>query len=702
MADAQQKSREELEAEWWAEWWKRDYSWEGLGALKDDGTPKHPWEGWIVLTDGTLAEDPEPQRYTGSTSNKGKLPPEARLATLQDYWRDQEKDLIADPTSPKNDAGKHTRHFTLFHLPLHWQDGTATGKADWKGTERGKLNQVIAEQISRSNEIPPRTSTASSLDGRVQFQGGVFLRFNVKDFHNSPAETEATPEPFQLKWRSEFAYFAGKTGFNSATFSGDALLNSVTFSGDARFNSATFSGYVRFDCATFYGKSEFNSATFSGYTWFNSAAFSGSALFIRATFSGSALFISTTFSGGALFKSATFSGESQFNSAIFSDDAWFPEATFSGKAGFNSATFSGLALFSRATFSGEAWFVCATFSGDAQFSNAAFSRDAWFDSATFSQGAFFNRVQIQASGSFSEAVFSGQADFGQAELNSGIVFDGMRLAGPHKIARRAFLITSGLVLGTVLICGLFTMPTGPLAPWLCGLLFIALFVVSGRVGLFAARNRDENLVSGQSSMRTLRKVAREALNHELEAIAHAAELKYSRLRWGKTWTQRLITKPAERVFSIAYEAFSDYGRSLIRPILWVIVLIPSMAGVYFLIDVPNRQSVCDGGAVVRVLASKPSGCVETDRDAMWQALDFSLANAFKPLSAISSASDQREQNPLAYRLLFDEDAISGVNAPLIIDGPGLGIRVIAILQSLLSLILAFLCALAVRRRFQIN
>ena len=399
-------------ADWWATWWKRDYSWEGLGALNEDGTPKRPWEGWIVQADGTLWKDPEPRRYVPWVTDKAELPDGARLATLQDYWRDQENELIPDPTSPKDEKGEHSRHFTRFHLPLHWQDGAPTGKADWGGAECKALNDLLGKKIEGSAETAfVGLGELNGPDRRVQFQGGVFLDFNAADFMSSPAKPDAEPATSPLNWRSDFAFFSGNAGFNSATFSGDARFNRATFSGDAGFKRSTFSGEAVFNIAAFSGDARFDRATFSGNAWFESATFSRDAWFNAAAFSGDAEFSGATFSGYARVENATVSGDARFDSATFSGDAEFSGATFFGDAKFKSATFSGYARFENATFSGYARFDSATFSGYADFNSAIFSGDAWFKSATFSGDAEFNSATFSGDALFDSVVFAGDVSF---------------------------------------------------------------------------------------------------------------------------------------------------------------------------------------------------------------------------------------------------------------------------------------------------
>ena len=80
--------------------------------------------------------------------------------------------------------------------------------------------------------------------------------------------------------------------------------------------------------------------------------------------------------------------------------------------------------------------------------------------------------------------------------------------------------------------------------------------------------------------------------------------------------------------------------------------------------------------------------------AVWQALDFSWSNVFKPFMAISTQSDLSSQNPLAFRFFHD--------GPGSVYMTGFIVRVVSTIQSIIALVLAFFVALAIRRRFQIS
>ena len=758
-------------ADWWATWWKRDYSWEGLGEYLPDGTPKHPWEGWIVHWNGTINENPNnrPNDYYLAHARAGTWP---RIATLQDYWRDQENELIPDPTSRKYKEGKYNRHFTRFHLPFYWQDGTPTGKADWGDIIKVHLGVMIDRKLDQSAETQFEDGELAGPDRRVQFQGGVFLYFTAFGFRNLPSKPNAGPSPIRLNWRSEHACFSGDARFISASFSGNARFDRATFSGSAGFDLATFSGYAGFNGATFSGEAWFNSANFSGDAWLESATFSGAAGFSSATFSGVAWFDSATFSGDAGFERATFSGDAGFESAIFSESAWFNSATFSGYARFESATFSGDARFDSATFSGDARFESAIFAGntsfkgegvsfsvepfqilaakrdekdlraaqDVQFTdklvrkkeNAAIAtrafREVDFTGAVFLGAANFNNRDFTEATKFDRAEFHRSVSFHGSRLHQGVSFlnavfryalhrDRQRQQREFALRNwwdrrggrdwpqvsrkisdrlyRAYVRSRATQAGedaytlfyefwladefeakrTKEAEAFAALPKFKFDPmrkgrfykrWFAAFLdFLLLRKAEEREG----ETQEDYFEPLESCFRTLKLAMEDKRDRVMEGKFFQLELKARRRR----------RKPNvlfwERIASDFYGIFSDYGNSVVRPLVWIFASVVIFACIYWLLGIDTSQHP----------VTFRSG------SDFWEALSYSAGRvlAFGPW---------RETPP----------AGSMMGILLNIDGEGagrrtaFGIRLLASFQSVLAIILVFLSGLAVRRRFQIN
>ncbi len=281
-------------------------------------------------------------------------------------------------------------------------------------------------------------------------------------------------------------------------------VKSIQLEGDI----ANFSGFI------FPGDAWFERAAFSGDAWFGRAAFSGPARFERAAFSGDAWFGRAAFSGTASFGRATFSGDAWFGSAAFSGTASFGRAAFSGTASFERAAFSGTASFERAAFSGPAWFGRAAFSGDARFQSATFSGDARFESATFQnstsfwqakfpKGASFTGIKVERAFDMTGAKFEKVPSFNQADFKQSPDLDAVDFPLP----------------------GFWRRGEADLIP----------------------------------HYRAIRRMAIQGADYEREQMAFKGETRSKRGTEHKPWHTAFW-------FGIAYDAFSDFGRSIARPL----------------------------------------------------------------------------------------------------------------------------------------
>ncbi len=663
MADA--KTTEQRDKAWWDAWWGEDFSWDGLA--------EKSWDGWLVLPDGSVAEE-----KTG-----GAQPPEgARAATLQDYWREQEPDLVTSP-----DGGQR---FTRVHLPPAWKDGTPTGKADWPDDA---LDAVLAPKLQAGTETAfHREQDDTKLvgsDGRAQLQGAVLLG----------AATQPQGNASQLSARFNRAAFLRDADFAQATFSGDASFSNATFSGDASFANATFSGDAYFKEVTFSGGAYFKEATFSGGARFDSATFSGNANFPRASFSEGASFYCATFSGPADFTGATFSGPASFDSATFSGGASFYCATVEGFASFHGATFSGDASFDSATFLGVARFYSAIFSGNAKFWNAVFLGATEFGGAVFEKPVSFSKIVwpsaaqnwhkafdqtlFKSAPVFTKAGFKSLAAFDGAVLERGLVIDDPRAAETDK----AFVEERR---------GAIKAAKADLAAWIEieedawiqeqeqeqegdpsevegkgegeGDKKKPKRISGGERRRQLEKYRNYRLAELEGGCRTLKKAMEYASNKTREQLFYRYELIARRAQ--------AATPLSEKIFSYLYDWFGNYGASIGRPFMAVTGLTLLFSGVYWGLDIGW------GDAASHAVALNPTTNVDP---ALERALSFSASRIF-PFGAFDDVS--------AGWLQSYETAHGSLAA--------LGVRILASLQSTFALTLVFMVGLAVRRKFQIS
>jgi hypothetical protein len=358
----------------------------------------------------------------------------------------------------------------------------------------------------------------------------------------------------------------------------------------------------------FPGNASFASATFSGDARFASATFSGGARFVSATFTGNAWFESATFSGGAWFGSAAFSGTARFESATFSGNASFASATFSGTARFESATFSGYASFASATFSGDARFVSATFSGDASFASATFRNFTSFGHAKFQKQASFTGIKVERAFNMTGAAFVQVPAFSQADFKQAPDLDDVDFRPPGF--------------------------------W---------------------RRGDPKLIP---LYRALRRMAIQGADYEREQMAFKGETRSKRGTEHKPWHTAFW-------FGIAYDAFSDFGRSIARPLaVWSASWL-AFAALYAWnagVGIAEWRVACAGDGASKAL----------------KALTLSAANAL-PLIGSSRSEVAREFY----------DCLALLHAPA-------WSPILQMAETLWSTVLIFLFLLALRNQFKIK
>jgi len=375
-------------------------------------------------------------------------------------------------------------------------------------------------------------------------------------------------------------------------------------------------------------------ADFSGFLFPWSAIFNDTTFFEGAEFSNAAFFEGAEFSKAAFFKdvifnNATFSEGAEFSDAIFSKNAIFDDTTFSEGVEFSDATFSGNAWFNRATFSVYASFPNTTFSEEAEFSDATFSGDAIFSDANFSGYVEFNRCN-----------FVGRIDFNRATFDADAAFNYAKSGGPVSLTGARFDVVPDFI-------GMSFRESVRLDD---------LNIVPAKRYL---RRGDKNRAA---RYRVLKKLAIDGLDHLREQEFFAGETRERRGNDDPTGS-------AKYILGFAYEIFSDFGRSVMRPLAWWALLF----GVYTSFFLLTRD-------LAAWLNCGPHGQLPFGKAAY-----LSLVNSF-PFIGL----DKGDQIKQVWYCLY------GVNIlPL-------GITAWMMFQTLLSTILLFLFLLALRNHFRIK
>jgi hypothetical protein len=298
--------------------------------------------------------------------------------------------------------------------------------------------------------------------------------------------------------------------------------NFVNFSGfifpwKANFCNAVFDRFRTFDTVTFWGDAWFGRTKFCDSVWFDKTVFKADAWF------------EATFEKGVAFERASFKGKAQFDRSVFQDGTSFRNSIFESKASFSFTCWSRGAFFREAVFLESAEFISTTFADYASFKKVIFCQNGG--------STVFRQAQFRGPAAFSEAEFHGPADFSGMRAESEQNFAGARFDFPQSAVPK------------------FNQADFRQAP--------DLDRVSYPLPSWWKHHTQEDI----SAYRHLRRLAIQAHDHENESKAFKGEVRSKRFTEHK-WHDTAFW------YGVAYDALSDFGRSIARPFyIWLASII---------------------------------------------------------------------------------------------------------------------------------
>lgn len=376
------------------------------------------------------------------------------------------------------------------------------------------------------------------------------------------------------------------------------------------------------------------------------------------------------------FQNASFENLANFDDTTFNGTVQFDKATFSGVAWFSKTIFRRNASFSKTIFNEDAWFSHAEFSGDAQFSGATFKKDAWFLPTTFRECGWFSQARFRGSTQFILVYFERAVSFSAAYGESSFSLDRARFDEVPDFIQAHF--SEAPRLDNVVI---------PELPF--------------RWNPFVRSKSDE---ANGARYRALKRLAIQAHDHKLELDFFASEL--------KAYRGNVLA-----FFRFLYACFSNFGRSMLRPLLWLLVSGSAFAWAYLgehfarAADTGRVYAVSSGAWLCNNLtapfanvarwlgvdlppASPSLSCLAgQETDPLSAAIGLSIRKAL-PFAGVASAEKLNQ----IYACLYGTTSINSRTAPVIPDV----VDYLGIAQLLLSLVLIFLFLLAVRNHFRIR
>ena len=708
------------DAAWWSDWWAADYSWAGLARLNPDDTPRHPWTGWSVTRGNKCVHTSEAPR--GS-----------RPATLQDYFRwDFDTKVLRNDATLRDEhkllvPTHNQRTFHILHLPEQWQDGRWSWKRNLKHEDWGVVEREILTRLQhamRTETIGDALGIECEIEARALLNGAQIARFpNTSDILQ-----ELHIMAPHSRWLADANFrdrvFGSATSFARACFSGgqaDFVMakfhgGSANFSntrfcgGAARFNQAIFSGVTtNFESAHFAGgNAHFGNASLSsGMTTFYLAKFSGGdALFANASINGRAIYFTRIeFSGGNVeFRLTTFSGNTDFSQSLFSggaanfDDAKFgyvdPEIVTSrpprnGRCHFDSVHFGHGFSALGASFGGNTTFRSTQFESEARFGDNRPSPPR--QGAQFNDFVSFRGARFRGPSDFSRTCFPESAEHRSGAFEGARFYDTLDMKGIERLPFSAFQ-------GAVLDKGILLAPRHPdERDFRMALQETRDSVERDRSialqGDYAPQNDADQENRGQDARYAALEKGCLVLKHAMAQISdkqreqafHRLEL-IARQKRPARWSGPLkrFEKPGAKISLLSkiassfYGTFARHGASSARPLIWLVGAGLLSSALYLPLGYWADR---EGDRSEPELVWLCEGC--TPHPLWVPALEMAGRNTLGPLKFAVRRS-----------LPFEDDLNRAPKARL-------AFSLVSAVHSLFSLVLIFLAALGLRRKFQL-
>ncbi|HVQ08657.1 MAG TPA: pentapeptide repeat-containing protein [Allosphingosinicella sp.] len=630
---------------WLQQFLEKDYSWQGL--------KKKDIPGWKIASDYQLVFTPD------------SLLPDA---TLQDFWREEEKQLIDTPFGC----------FTRWHLP----------PGDF-AVSRPRPDEVLAKLVSAA-EIIRRDCRGEQTQAQIPFMGlgfegtesvAIAMAFLSREPIAASLADAFIVEAVLLQdvvlpsfsgrgmtFLQDFACAEGMIetfSIDDATFLGDFSLVGMNF-GKLEARRAKFLKKCWVERCRFTEHFDFGNASVADWCEFRACEFRKGASFRRCVIKA-ARWNSCSTVGGISLENAHITASlwtSQSNIANFDahqltcvgdftldrgvGTKWLRlnEARLSGKVSFHTpptletfeavktqflgeADFPGLqatsAILSGAVFNGRTSFAGATFSGPVKFDDVTWPNDA-----------------AHYASAFRECRFTDASDFSTARFNVIAAFHEAHFARPPLIH---------------------------LAEGKAGQLCLRQMIDQANA---AARAGDHH---GPIDKELLERHFG-ALEGGARVLKQAMEARRARGLEQRLYRYELIARrhrpsvgPWERSISWLFGLSSNYGDSSLRPLAILLGMTIAFGVAYALWASLVEETL--------------------NLSLIQQGLTFSGRSVFRPFDVWNSAKGSRDAVEAA--LLWN-------------SGPGWGLvaRVVSSTQSFLSLILTFLVALSLKRRFQLG
>ncbi len=388
------------------------------------------------------------------------------------------------------------------------------------------------------------------------------------------------------EWEAENSIFEGKISLNEKTadwikkaeadFS--SKNNPTVFQKKLDVENYIFPSNVIFENSLFLEETSFDNTEFKGNTSFVSTKFIKKVSFYNAIFYEKTSFVTSVTNDQIDFYKCIFKKEAHFEGSEISGSANFENTEFHGQVWFLGAIFKQSTQFSQSNFYGSAFFMGVLFKSETYFDNTVFDDSVMFESTSFNDFAFFEKTQFNKTVSFTNAKFIKTVSFNAANFTDITNFYGVTFS--EEVIFNAICSNSSFTLEGAnfkKIIPNFIQANFSEAPRLDNILIEKNTIPGSFINSITSFIHPEIKVRYQA----LKRLAIQAHDHENEQRFWAGELRSDRSLRTEDGSWNL--RPLVSAFwwgNIAYGCISDYGRSIVRPIGALLILIGLMTGLH--------------------------------------------------------------------------------------------------------------------------
>ena len=449
-----------------------------------------------------------------------------------------------------------------FHAPLRDTSGNETAKAKWDEYQNSNFNEVVDYQIQNADRegiksdlsgvVFPVEITFSDCECGPDFEqatfhkaagfqtvsfskGSSFKETNFLDMADFQGSTFISAISFAL------AKFSGPSDFSNAEFVGDADFTGSKFKNKSDFTGTQFMGIVNFTHAQFSESISFENTAFEKEVLFDRTQFIDTVNFTEAQFPESISFKNTAFEKEASFQGARFHKATAFTSSRIDGQAHFEDAVFHENCDFSGRSFGRKAFFTRTKFIGDADFFGSQFNSEVDFANTIFTKNANFFNTVFKGSLKFIEVQFEGHVTFNvddnvPALFFPKLDFSNSTFKDSVLFTNRTFSTSTNFDGCMFFVAPEFQ-----GCTLHQDTKFP-----------------------PGRNFKDHTHKAAPAYRTLKLDMENFRARQEEAMFNALEQKCQAT---DPETARMV-----KYFSSLYELTSNYGQSLGRPIVCMVVV----------------------------------------------------------------------------------------------------------------------------------